>query len=286
MAEDYDAGVQLGEVIGRDMIAVPVSGDVQLTVVGAPSYFARYPEPAQPRDLVAHECIAWHPVPGTPAYRWGFTDARRDFSVATPIGVLTTDGALLVRLDRAGVGPVAVSAPSRAHSRSCQSAHPANGRGPRCGCTEALDILACNDFRQSGRPDSNRRRPAWEADRSTVPYPATERYSMVVPPAHHASRTVRPDRKTDLVDPRWTPRRWTAEHGWHTAQTVCPFTVTYAQAVASDAAVAEVRNPRVSDLASGLLRRARPTKGSLLHRLHPLTSPRPHCSPVQVITRA
>ena len=55
----------------RDMIAVPVSGDVQLTVVGAPSYFARYPEPAQPRDLVAHECIAWHPVPGTPAYRWG-----------------------------------------------------------------------------------------------------------------------------------------------------------------------------------------------------------------------
>ena len=110
MAEDYDAGVQLGEVIGRDMIAVPVSGDVRLTVVGAPSYFARYPELAQPRDLVAHECIAWHPVPGTPAYRWGFTDARRDFSVATPIGVLTTDGALLVRLARAGVGPVAVSA--------------------------------------------------------------------------------------------------------------------------------------------------------------------------------
>jgi hypothetical protein len=109
---------------------------------------------------------------------------------------------------------------------------------------------------------------------------------MVVLPAHHASRTVRPDRKTDLVDPRWTPRRWTAGHGWHTAQTVCPFTVTYAQAVESDAAVAEVRNPRVSDLASGLLRRARPTKGSLLHRLHTLTSPRPDCSPVQVITRA
>jgi DNA-binding transcriptional LysR family regulator len=86
------------------MIAVPVSGDVLLTVVGAPSYFARRPKPAHPRDLVTHECIAWHPAPGAPAYRWEFTEAGREFSVATPTRVLTTDGALLVRLARAGVG--------------------------------------------------------------------------------------------------------------------------------------------------------------------------------------
>src|SRR5918993_389263 len=68
VAEGYDAGITLGEVVERDMIAVPVSGDVQLTVVGAPSYFARHPTPAHPRDLVAHECITWHPAPGAPAY--------------------------------------------------------------------------------------------------------------------------------------------------------------------------------------------------------------------------
>lgn len=104
VAEGFDAGITLGEVIERDMIAVPVSGDVRLTVVGAPSYFARHPTPAHPRDLVAHECIAWHPAPGAPAYRWEFTEGGRDFSVAAPIRVLTTDGALLVRLARAGVG--------------------------------------------------------------------------------------------------------------------------------------------------------------------------------------
>lgn len=104
VAEGYDAGIQLGEVIERDMIAVPVSGDVRLTVVGAPSYFARYPKPAHPRDLVAHECITWHPAPGAPAYRWEFTESGREFSVATPSRVLTTDGALLVRLALAGVG--------------------------------------------------------------------------------------------------------------------------------------------------------------------------------------
>src|SRR6478672_10985550 len=41
VADGYDAGVRLGEVIDRDMIAVPVSGDIRLVVVGAPAYFAR-----------------------------------------------------------------------------------------------------------------------------------------------------------------------------------------------------------------------------------------------------
>jgi DNA-binding transcriptional LysR family regulator len=109
VAEGYDAGITLGEVIERDMIAVPLTGDIRMTVVGAPAYFARHPTPAHPRDLVAHECIAWHAAPGAPAYRWEFTEPEPDgrgrtFSVATPTRVLTTDGALLVHLARAGVG--------------------------------------------------------------------------------------------------------------------------------------------------------------------------------------
>lgn len=53
VASGYDAGVRLGEVIDRDMIAVPVSGEMRLVVVGAPSDFARHPKPAHPRDLAA-----------------------------------------------------------------------------------------------------------------------------------------------------------------------------------------------------------------------------------------
>jgi DNA-binding transcriptional LysR family regulator len=66
VAEGYDAGIRLGEVIDRDMIAVPVSGELRLVVVGAPSYFARHPKPKHPRDLVEHECINWHPTPDAP----------------------------------------------------------------------------------------------------------------------------------------------------------------------------------------------------------------------------
>ncbi len=104
VASGYDAGIHLGEVIDRDMIAVPVTGDLRLVVVGAPSYFARRPKPKHPRELVEHECINWHLTPEAPPYRWEFTESGREFSVAVPMRVLTTDAVLLIRLARAGVG--------------------------------------------------------------------------------------------------------------------------------------------------------------------------------------
>jgi DNA-binding transcriptional LysR family regulator len=104
VSEGYDAGIRLGEVIDRDMIAVPVSGDIRLVVVGAPSYFARHPKPKHPRDLVHHECINWHPTAKAPPYRWEFTEKGRDFSVDVRARVLTNDPALNLRLARAGAG--------------------------------------------------------------------------------------------------------------------------------------------------------------------------------------
>ena len=75
----YDAGIQLGEVIDRDMIAVPVTGDIRMTMVGSPSYFARHRKPKHPRDLVEHECLNSRPGAGTPGYRWEFTEEGREF---------------------------------------------------------------------------------------------------------------------------------------------------------------------------------------------------------------
>jgi DNA-binding transcriptional LysR family regulator len=104
VAEGYDAGIQLGEVIDRDMIAVPVSGDLRLVVVGAPSYLARRGTPRHPRDLAEHDVVNWHATPEAPAYRWEFTEDGRDFAVAVRARVLTTEPALIVRLARAGAG--------------------------------------------------------------------------------------------------------------------------------------------------------------------------------------
>lgn len=104
VAEGFDAGIRLGEVIDRDMIAVPISGDIRLVVVGAPSYLARRGTPEHPRDLAAHECINWHPTAEAPPYRWEFTADGRDFSVDVRARVLTNDPTLNVRLALAGAG--------------------------------------------------------------------------------------------------------------------------------------------------------------------------------------
>lgn len=104
VAGGYDAGIQLGEVIEQDMVALPVTGDIRLVVLAAPSYFARHPRPAHPRDLMQHDCINWHPTPDAPPYRWEFTEGGREFAVAVPARVLTNDVQLMLRLARAGVG--------------------------------------------------------------------------------------------------------------------------------------------------------------------------------------
>ena len=104
VAEGYDAGVRLGEVIDQDMIAVPMSGDIRLIVVGAPSYFKQHEKPEHPRELVDHPCINWHQKGGAPPYRWEFTEKGRNFSVAVPARVLTTDPEINIRLAREGVG--------------------------------------------------------------------------------------------------------------------------------------------------------------------------------------
>jgi DNA-binding transcriptional LysR family regulator len=59
VAREYDAGVQIGEFIQRDMIAVRVSKDLRLAVVGSPEYFKARKIPRTPRDLKDHACIGF-----------------------------------------------------------------------------------------------------------------------------------------------------------------------------------------------------------------------------------
>lgn len=100
----FDAGIQIGERIDRDMVAVSVTGDIRMLVVGAPSYFARRSKPRHPRDLVEHDCLNWHATAQMVPYRWEFTEGGREITVAVPWRVLSTDSAIRIHLARAGLG--------------------------------------------------------------------------------------------------------------------------------------------------------------------------------------
>ncbi len=104
VAEGYDAGVRLGEVIAQDMIAVPVSGDQRQLAVASPAYLERFGAPAHPRDLAGHRCIGWRAGQHLAPYRWEFAEDGKELEVAVADTITTTDMTLMIRLAVAGAG--------------------------------------------------------------------------------------------------------------------------------------------------------------------------------------
>lgn len=104
VAEGFDAGVRLGEVIEEDMIALPVGGQVREAVVAAPAYVAAHGAPEHPRDLVRHRCIGWRSAPGVAPHRWEFEENGVPFSVAVEPEITTNDLRFMLRAALAGAG--------------------------------------------------------------------------------------------------------------------------------------------------------------------------------------
>jgi len=51
VAQQVDAGIRPGELVAKDMIAVRVSPDLRMAVVGSPSYFTERKRPKTPQEL-------------------------------------------------------------------------------------------------------------------------------------------------------------------------------------------------------------------------------------------
>jgi DNA-binding transcriptional LysR family regulator len=81
VAERFDAGVRFGDQVAKDMIAVRISPDVRMVVVGSPAYLASRPLPKIPQDLTAHNCISFRlPTYGN-FYAWEFVKDGRELQV-------------------------------------------------------------------------------------------------------------------------------------------------------------------------------------------------------------
>ncbi|VDZ89021.1 transcriptional regulator [Lelliottia amnigena] len=102
--QGFDAGVQLGEVIAKDMIAVPVSTLQRQIAVASPTYLARYGVPTHPQDLLQHRCIGWRKSPGVSPYRWEFAEQGSEFDVDVKPQLTTNDMGVMIRTVCAGGG--------------------------------------------------------------------------------------------------------------------------------------------------------------------------------------
>lgn len=111
VGEGFDAGIRLGEMLARDMVAIPLSGRLRIAVAGSPEYFTRHAPPSVPDDLMRHDCLRYRFTTSGGIYRWEFVspaEPSRVFEVDPPGGFVTNDIRTMVRAAEQGAGLVHV----------------------------------------------------------------------------------------------------------------------------------------------------------------------------------
>ncbi|AWN45401.1 LysR family transcriptional regulator [Methylobacterium terrae] len=104
VAARFDAGVRLGEVVAKDMVAVPIGPDMRMAAVASPAYFARRPPPRTPQDLTGHTCINLRLPTHGGLYAWEFEEAGREIRVRVEGQVVFNTVSMILRAALDGFG--------------------------------------------------------------------------------------------------------------------------------------------------------------------------------------
>lgn len=106
VADRFDAGVRLGEQVAKDMIAVRMSPDIPMAIVGSPAYFEKHAVPENPEKLVNHRAINLR-LPTTGVLNaWRFIEGGREIRVHVdgPLVFNTIELILDAAIDGMGLG--------------------------------------------------------------------------------------------------------------------------------------------------------------------------------------
>jgi DNA-binding transcriptional LysR family regulator len=104
VAGQFDAGIRLGELVAKDMIAVRVGPDLRMAVVGAPSYFADHDRPRTPQDITGHSCINFCSARPGREFIWEFEKDSRKLHVRVEAQFLSNNSGALLHATLQGLG--------------------------------------------------------------------------------------------------------------------------------------------------------------------------------------
>lgn len=104
VAERFDAGVRLGDQVAKDMIAVRISPELKMAVVGTPGYLANHPAPEHPQDLSAHPCINLRLNTQGGLYPWEFAKAGQEINVRVHGQLVFNNSAAILQAALDGYG--------------------------------------------------------------------------------------------------------------------------------------------------------------------------------------
>jgi DNA-binding transcriptional LysR family regulator len=104
VAEGFDAGVRLGEMIAQDMVAVRLTAACRAIMVAAPEYLARCGTPETIETLREHNCIGFRLVGSGAIYAWELQQDGKDVRVDVSGTVRLSDATYARELALAGLG--------------------------------------------------------------------------------------------------------------------------------------------------------------------------------------
>ncbi len=106
VAERFDAGVRLGEIVSEGMISMRISPEQRMIVVASPRYLERHSKPVTPQDLTSHNCINLRLPTRGGLYAWEFEKDGQEVRVRVD-GQMTFNGVtqiLNAAIDGYGLG--------------------------------------------------------------------------------------------------------------------------------------------------------------------------------------
>jgi DNA-binding transcriptional LysR family regulator len=103
-AEGFDAGIRIGELLEKDMIAIRISGPLRTAVLASPEYLERRGSPRTPNDLAGHDCIAYRFASTRAVAPWEFIVNGREAAFTPDPRLSTNTMPLTVEAASRGLG--------------------------------------------------------------------------------------------------------------------------------------------------------------------------------------
>ncbi|MBM7046412.1 LysR family transcriptional regulator [Rhizobium lusitanum] len=104
VSEGFDAGIRIGEMIARDMVAIRLTPPFRSVVVASPAYIGRHGRPTTLGELSNHNCIGYRLIRSGGLYQWEFVEAGRDVAVTVGGQAIVTESHSAIELALAGIG--------------------------------------------------------------------------------------------------------------------------------------------------------------------------------------
>ncbi len=106
LGEELHAGFRLGDRIAEDMVAVRLTGPLQLAVLASPEYLETHGTPAVPRDLLDHSCIRYRFQSAGRIAPWSFMGPEGEYTVDVQGNLITNTLPASIDLARQNLGLV------------------------------------------------------------------------------------------------------------------------------------------------------------------------------------